>query len=230
MTIRRCPEPQIPPQVVRDGIRSLGTFDPLRPDWAIGPCVGFFDPTNGTAPNSLNQRLVAGSAVILVSHLSHNVRGFGGRRHGPGFFDGVSHRFLDVYMLAELNCCHGHRHVHMVRGRNRDGIDVGLLQEFPPIVVQLGARVFQSGATEGAIVHVADRHDILTFRGHGNITRAFTADTHGGNVQLGGGRLVGGFGLRGSATGNGQSTGSNGTGLKELATIQIIGTHYGNFR
>ncbi len=95
----------------------------------------------------------------------------------------MAERLLAVHVLPQFHGSQRNGRVHVVGGRNRDGIDVVLIEQLSPIPVRLGSRKRFGGLAEPFVVDVADRNDVLADRRFVHVRPAFAAHANAGNTQ-----------------------------------------------
>ena len=132
--------------------------------------------------------------AALIAHLGHDPGGFGGGMEASHLGEATAHRLLDVDVLLRGDRGHRDREVHVIRSRNRHGVDLvrHLLEHHAEILEPFG--VFQpirvgpsllaagdSGAT-AFFVHIAQRDELLV-RQSGERRAAAAAHADLGDAQ-----------------------------------------------
>jgi hypothetical protein len=84
-----------------------------------------------------------GITAPLSPHLDDATAPLHGIHHLKTFLGQVTHRLLDVNILASRNGINDHLRVPMVRGGNNDGVDVLIIKNFTEVNVAFGATVGQ---------------------------------------------------------------------------------------
>mgnify|MGYP000863615879 CR=1 FL=1 len=111
--------------------------------------------------------------AALVAHLGHDARGFRGSMEAPHLGEATAHRLLNVDVLFRGDRGHRDREVHVVRSRDRHGVDLvrHLLKHHAIVLepfgvfepIRVGPRLFatgDSGAT-ALVVHITQRDELL---------------------------------------------------------------------
>ena len=175
---RRHPEPEIPVQRRWHGrlfgIRVGIEISRVKPGCArsIRPRVHGVNLADQPGLHPLAGEADALGGAALVAHLGHDARGFRGGMEAPHLGEATAHRLLDVDVLLRGDRGHRDREVHVVRRRDRDGVDLvrHLLKHQAEVLEPLG--VFQlirrprllaagdSGAT-AFFIHVAQGDELL---------------------------------------------------------------------
>jgi len=133
------PDPEVPVDVVRDGVFTGWARAALWPDGAVGEAVDFGDVAEEAAVDEFVDAAVAVVGVALVAHLSGDLVFPCAFEELAGFPDRVDEGFLGVAGLPghEAEGC-GHV-VLVVRGGDDDGVVVlFLVEELAVVLIALG--------------------------------------------------------------------------------------------
>ena len=128
-----------------------------------------------------------------VAHLGAEVASVGFLAERPGFGNVQREGFLNIDMLAHLDCRHRGHGMNMVRRGDGDGVDLvpHFGQHFPPISEKLGVRIFPDLFGTAALVDIAERGDDLPGAlGATDVGRPASSGTDEGHPKL----FIGGLG------------------------------------
>ena len=101
-TLGRTTEPEVPVQVCGHGQHVDRTLRRLLPPVAcpVAPAMHLAHRTDGTGLNPLARQPQSFARVPVVTHLRDKAGFLGDLCHHACFFDAVSHRLLDIDVLA----------------------------------------------------------------------------------------------------------------------------------
>ncbi len=166
---RRRAEPEVPIQRGRHGRRVLRPRAPLRPihvkqstRWPVGPDVRLVDVADDAGPDVLAEPARLFGGLALVAHLRGHLRLVRRLRHAPRLPHRMRQRLLAIDMLAPLDGLHRSEGVVVVGRGDDHAVNVLHLVEHLPVVGELlclGILLERVGGV--ALVHVAQRHDVL---------------------------------------------------------------------
>jgi len=86
--------------------------------------VHFADFTDGARTNVFDGRAPIIGGMSLIAHLRGDFGFFGAACKPASLFDRPGQRLLHVHVLAKIHGRQGDRGVHVIRGRDQDGVDV----------------------------------------------------------------------------------------------------------
>lgn len=132
------PDPEVPVDVVGDGVFAGWAWAALRPDGAVGEAVDFGDIAEEAAVDEFVDAAVAVIGVALVAHLSGDLVFLGAFEELASFPDRVDEGFLGVAGLAGHEAEGSGHVVLVVRGGDDDGVVVlFLVEELAVVLVAL---------------------------------------------------------------------------------------------
>ena len=177
---------KIPVQCVGDAVRLFGCIQSLRPDRTVGGAFHFGYFADFSIPYPFANQVGTFARCSLITHLS-NYSGRGGQLgQQTGFVNGVSQRFLAVYVLAH---CHGvcrDDGMSMVGGSNDYAVNgfAHFIVHLAIIPVFLRIREFIEYAFGIFPVYVTKGYDVFGALHVVDVGMAHTADTYGCEVQF----------------------------------------------
>ena len=179
--------PEIPIQVFRNRVGTFRATDALRPNRAVGPHVQLGDVTDEARLDDLHRATESVVGAALVAHLRGHFLLLGHLGHETCLVDGLCEWLLNVNVFAELHRLHTGNGVHVVRGRDGDGVDgfLHLIEHLAEILKRRGAGVFLPSVTQGVGIDITERDDIGTATGRVvGVAGALAARTDRGEVDL----------------------------------------------
>lgn len=134
------PKPEIPIDIVWNGVFPLWAGVALWPDGTVGDAMDFVHVAEEVAIDVFVDHTVAFIAMALVAHLGGNFVFFHPALELAAFPDGVHERLLRVSMFA---CGQGQRGGHvvvMVGGGDHDGIEIFdfLVEQLAVVLIEFG--------------------------------------------------------------------------------------------
>ncbi len=164
--------------------------------------------------------------AALVAHLGHDARGFRGGMEAPHLGEATAHRLLDVDMLLRGDRGHSNWEVHVVRSRDRHGVDLvrHLLEHHAEVLEPFGIfqpirvrpRLFATGdaGATAFFVHITQGYELLVRQSRKRSTAAAAhADLRNAQTLVGRTRA-----LATEAVRQNQDGAEGGTGRQKLAT------------
>jgi len=154
----------------------------------------FLNLADGPIPEHLHRHTIRHMRMNLNAHLRNHLRLPRRQDHLPGFIHFMRQRFLAIHMLAFFDRRHRDRGVHMIGGRDIDGIDFIALffQQFPPVTILTGIGQARRRLIQIILIHITDRHHVQLAAGQqaSHIPAPHPAYTDTGVLQLAVGGLT----------------------------------------
>ena len=141
--------------------------------------------TDGARLNKLHNPAVIRPGVNLRAHLRHELVPARDLGHNTSFIHAVGKRLFAVAMLAEFHGRHAGRGVRMIRRADDHGVNsiVNFVEHPAKVRVSFGPWVSLERLRRVFLIHVAQRHNILTGPHAIDISRAAPANPNPSHVQ-----------------------------------------------
>ena len=108
---------------------------------AVGEISPHHHPANGAEAAGLDighDLLPHLAAALLLAHLHNALVAAGGRDHGFGFADGVSHRLFDIHSFSRFAGQDSCQAMPVVGGADHNGVEIGVFEHFAKIAIEPG--------------------------------------------------------------------------------------------
>ena len=147
--------------------------------------MDFADGADGTGPDHFAKLADVVARMPLIAHLGDHFVFARGQREGAGLADGVGQRLLAINVFPHLNGMGSNEGMHVVRGGDRDCVDIFFLlfEHLAPILVVFGVRSISHCVLRLIFINVANGNDFF-FTAVLNIASAFATRANGGNPKF----------------------------------------------